>query len=41
LSNIQSSNQVGAIDLSAGLDVADANAIEVSFNLWLNNKSLF
>jgi hypothetical protein len=31
LSNIQSSNQVGAIDLSAGLDVADANAIEVSF----------
>ena len=30
LSNIQSSNQVGAIDLSAGLDVADANAIEVS-----------
>jgi hypothetical protein len=35
LSNIQSSNQVGArntntIDLAAGLDVADANAIEVN-----------
>ena len=37
LSNIQSSNQIGArntntIDLAAGLDVADANAIEVNKN---------
>jgi len=34
---------VGATDLSAGLDVADANAIEVSFvysNLWLSNLKL-
>ncbi len=34
---------MGAIDLSAGLDVADANAIEVSFifsNLWLSNLKL-